>query len=289
MSFNTARRGIICNTEFQECDKRLAGPSLFFIVDFTLMSMFHFLHNRRALAAFLLGILLIPVTAWAQDNGERDYSAGFSAFLNDDFVTARQHWLNAAKANHARAMFNLGLLHEQGKVPDASSEKADQWFSRAGRYGYVAADYHLGLRWLAQGGRDEEAQRRIQKAADAGYLPALRRVSKTTQPIPADKSLVSYLGESWIKSKPGAHWTIQLLAYRDRSKVERFIDEHDLNGKAAYFSERSADGVWFKLVYGSYDSKDKAEFARQNLPPVLTEFGPWLRRLSSVQSVIDAQ
>jgi len=228
---------------------------------------------------------------------DESYSRGFTAYLNQDYNEAKRHWLEAAQGNHARAMFNLGLLHEQGKIAQASSDKADNWFKLASEHGYAAADYHLALRWLAQGGRDEQAKALIAKAAKAGYEPARGRGRERarvridkSEPANSSKALSAskYLGEQWIRSKRPEHWTIQMLAFKERAKVESFIDEHQLRKTAAYFTEKSGEEVLYKLIYGVYDSKDKAEFARQNLPQTLAEFGPWLRPIASVQGVIDA-
>lgn len=242
----------------------------------------------------MFSILLSLSTAHAQ-GGDALYSAGFSAYLNKNYDEAQQHWLKAAELEHARAMFNLGLLHEQGKIADASSSKADDWFVLASKRGYVAADYQLGLRWLAQGGRDEEANALISKAAQAGYAAARRHgkgrvVAKSKVRLDSKVSSPSkYLGETWIKSKRPDYWTIQMLASKDRSQIESFIDEHQLHREAAYFTEGSGDGILYKLIYGAYDNKDKAEFARQNLPPAMSDFGPWLRPISSVQRLIKEQ
>ncbi len=249
-------------------------------------------------AIIILSTLIACGAVFAND--DTDYKNGLSAYIDGDYANAYQSWLKAAEAKDSRAMFNIGLLHEQKRIPQASSESADNWFVQASNHGYVAADYHLAMRWLAQGGRDEEANARIEKAANAGYAPAQRRLSgrkqyAVTEPMPEATATVSqngksaYLTESWIETKPASNWTIQILAFKDRVKVESFIDEHDLQGKAAYFAEQTAAGILFKLIYGSYNTKDKAEFARQNLSKNLTENGPWLRPIGSVQAVIRAQ
>jgi septal ring-binding cell division protein DamX len=91
--------------------------------------------------------------------------------------------------------------------------------------------------------------------------------------------------ESWINNQRSHYWTVQLLAFTHESKVQEFIVEHGLQSKAAYFVEKKDDVVWYKLIYGSFDSKDKATFARQNLSTKLQEFGPWLRTIASVQAI----
>jgi len=255
------------------------------------------MRHRFNLAFILLSLLFCCQTVIA--SSDDDYQQGLAAYIKGDYATAHGAWLKAAELKDPRAMFNIGLLHEQRRIANASSENADNWFIRASKHGYSAADYHLGMRWLAQGGMDEEANARLARASAAGYAPAKRRLGgqSTGQEKSADRTVEQqsrggnskYLTEAWISAKPESSWTIQLLAFSDRIKVESFISEHSLERKAAYFAEKVSGEVLFKLIYGSYDSKDKAEFARQNLPNKLREHGPWLRSISSVQSVIVAQ
>lgn len=255
----------------------------------------------------MLTLLMLTVSLSASAQTSDDlYSDGFAAYLEKDYERAKALWLEAAEADNVRAMFNLGLLHEQAKIDNASSEQADTWFERASKQGYLAADYHLALRWLAQGGRDEAANDLLKKASLAGYAPAVRRVSPTKSANTASIAIIKsssnrdlvantteasegnskYLSKAWIQSKKPESWTIQMLAFSDQDKIEAFIDQHQLHNRAAYFKEKSNEGALYKLVYGVYDSKDKAEFARQNLPATLAEFGPWLRTMESVQSAI---
>lgn len=248
-----------------------------------------------------------------------DYSAGMSAYMNNDFETAKSHWQQAAVANDGRAMFNLGLLHERQRVAGASQELADQWFARAGDAGYAAADYHLALRLQSQG-QNGEASQLLRRAADAGFILAREQLglepvaltdvrdttisepstsasglpretaSTVTEPAQAELSEPdrrSYNRESWILEQVPSGWTIQMLAFSDEAKVRNFIDNHGLHRNAAYFAERRADNVIYKLIYGAYPSKEAADSARSGFTAALREHGPWLRPLQAVQSVIN--
>ena len=221
-----------------------------------------------------------------------EYSDGFRAYINGDYQQARKHWRQAADKNDAKSMFNLGLLHEQSKLPDADYQQAEHWFRRAAENGYVAADYHLAQRMLERGGSDDEAIALIKSAAKQGYAPAQRYLSGgsnntvvTASSSTGSNKTVVYQTESWINRQRANYWTIQLLAFRERSKVHEFIQEHGLQSDAAYFVERNNGEVFYKLVYGAFSSKDKASFARQNLSGDLREFGPWLRTISSVHAI----
>ena len=227
-----------------------------------------------------------------------DYKAGLAAYIDGDFGLAQQHWLEAANQKDAKSMFNLGLLHEQNKLENSSIEKALNWYRLAADNGYPAAGYHLAQRMLERGGSDDDAMALIRVAADKDYVPAKRHLgfeqasdSRTPSGVEAntvkqpEEGKSAYQSENWINRQRGENWTIQLLAFRSKEQVLAFIDLHRLQSDAAYFSESKGGEVFYKLVYGSYDSKFKATFARQNLSDALQEHGPWLRTLSSVQQI----
>lgn len=249
--------------------------------------------SGQSIKLVLLAVAIVSGTSAISGAFASEYSDGFRAYVEGDYQAAREYWREAARGNDAKSMFNLGLLHEQSKLPDANYQQAERWFRLAADNGYVAADYHLAQRMLERGGSDDEALNLIKNAADKGYAPAKRYlgggsklvINTAKQPSASSSKASSFQSESWINRQRPSHWTIQLLAFKERSKVYQFIQDHGLQSNAAYFVERSNGEVFYKLVYGAYSSKDKATFARQNLSEDLQEFGPWLRTISSVQAI----
>lgn len=225
------------------------------------------------------------------------YSKGLAAYLEEDYQSARAHWLNAAKANDTKSMFNLGLLHERKLIDNPDQKKADKWYRLAGKLGYGAADYHLALRLISRGDKGQ-AQTLLTRAAGSGFLLAQEEIGKMNVNVVANiRSNVAqtsvkenangnYLSEAWIAQHEPTSWTIQMLAFKDLNKVHTFIQENQLSNEAAYFSEKSDDGVYYKLIYGVYRTKEQANKARLTLPAKLKQHGPWLRSIASVQAVI---
>ncbi|MEM7360574.1 MAG: SPOR domain-containing protein [Pseudomonadota bacterium] len=248
-----------------------------------------------------------------------NYSDGLSAYIKGNYELAQVLWLKAAKENNARAMFNLGLLHDQRKITNADPEKAERWFKIAGKNGYAAADYYYANRLTDRGAPKSEIIVYLRRAVTNGSYPAGAMLAELDagesvsqiarerrENLSADTSLAvaeadnqnrsdeparieRYLTESWIASKAADNWTIQLLAFEDQAKVRKFIDDHQLQRSAAYFVERTNQGVLYKLVYGAYETKEQADQARNALSPALREHGPWLRPMSSIQSIIAKQ
>ncbi len=269
--------------------------------------------SKGNLIAFLIGLTALGFNAnlSAQNQGA-DYSAGMSAYMNSDFESARNHWLAAAQQNDARAMFNLGLLHERQRIAGANEASANEWFAKAGNAGYAPADYHLALR-LQTMNQADDGERLMRRAADAGFILAQERLGQvsqaagkemptprsTAQPMvsqdkPAQErdqsqsaSIRLYQRENWIMSQAADAWTIQMLAFSDEAKVRNFIDDHALHRKAAYFAEGRGDAVIYKLIYGAYESKQAADSARSGFTSVLKEHGPWLRPIKGIQSLIN--
>ena len=253
--------------------------------------------------------LMFSTTSYADEY----YSNGFKAYLDGDYSQAQSQWLQSAKQGHAKSMFNLGLLHEQGRVENANQDKAQEWYRLAGGAGYSPANYHLALSLLSSGDKTRENKKQalalMNKAAAAGFKPAIDYVDggvnnasltvketssqalKNLIAVKTDTNAVNqrYLSERWVISKKPSYWTIQMLAFNDERKVQNFIDEYELNTNAAYFKEQAGGEVLYKLVYGVYKTKIQADFARQNLAKDLVEHGPWLRTIESVQSAIKAK
>lgn len=233
------------------------------------------------------------------------YSEGLSAYANGNYELAQSLWLKAARQNHARAMFNLGLIHQQQKIPNSDAQKARRWFTLAAKEGYVAADYHHAVWLLQEGSGSVEARLLLKQAALNGYVPAQRKLkeigaevdlvrsnnSTEAQPIgTSEKNFeLSYLDQQWLVSRNPSAWTVQILAFTELEKVKAFIDTHRLHTRAAYFVEHDGNKVFYKLVYGEFKTKEAAQAARAKLTPALQEHGPWLRTLASVQRVIKKQ
>lgn len=274
--------------------------------------------------------LSLANTAAAQTNLDDDprYSQGLAAYLEGDFRLAQSHWLQSAKQKNSKAMFNLGLLHETGKLGGVDQAKAQRWFNLAGQNGYGAADYHVARSLIARGER-QQAQKYIRRAAENGYGPAREMLglspqikqknsntvaenasninSHSNSDVNVEKSELSsaqavissamaaprqasrYLTEDWILSKDSEYWTIQILAFKELQRVQSFIDDHKIASNAAYFVEKTREGTIFKLVYGVFPSKQEADDARAKLSSSLKQHGPWLRSVASVKAIIAKQ
>jgi len=288
-----------------------------------------FCRSVKQVCFIVLVAVLLNTLSYTDGYANDYYRAGLSAYFDRDYEQAKQQWLQGAKQGDANSMFNLGLLHEQGRIDSPDPTKAEQWYVLAGNAGYLPADYHLALRIIANGGDEQRANDLLKRAASSGFAPAANYLSGDDFSLPGvtsdavileqtdsqqtdsgvntlnlslnDQKEISsseslseyqskkYLSEPWILSKESSYWTIQLSAFSDQAKVKTFIDVNGLHDSAAYFVEKSNDKVLYKLIYGAYKTKEQANSARQNLQNKLKQAGPWLRSIESVQTLIKAQ
>ena len=256
-------------------------------------------YRRFKTVSFAVGFLIVGLSS-AICVAESAYSDGMSAYMDGDFESAQQFWLQASEHNDAKAMFNLGLLHSSSKIANASQAKADRWFKLAGQNGYAAADYHYANLLKVRGAPDSEVRTYLQRAATNGSFPAKKLLGLDTdivaRAVAPQANIIStkitsaaandYLTEDWLSTRNSSAWTIQMLAFSDEAKVRGFIAEHKLEQNAAYFKEQTNSGVLYKLVYGIYDTKELADKARNRLSSALRQHGPWLRSMASVKKII---
>ncbi len=91
---------------------------------------------------------------------------------------------------------------------------------------------------------------------------------------------------AWILSRPGGHYTVQLLAVASESEARAFIESHGLRRSAAYSRTRRDGRDWYSIIYGEYRNYAEARAAAESLPAALRVTQPWIRSFKSVQDAI---
>jgi len=93
--------------------------------------------------------------------------------------------------------------------------------------------------------------------------------------------------EATLMSKPGNHYTLQMMGSLDEASVKSFIQSQSGNrSDFSYFEGRYKGQPWYVVVYGDYSSRDSALAAIQKLPKNLRKQRPWARSYQSVQEDI---
>ncbi len=92
-------------------------------------------------------------------------------------------------------------------------------------------------------------------------------------------------GSEWIMEQDSRRFTIQLTSWADEKRAIKYIRDHHLYDDAAYVHTRSKGRDWYLVVYRTYPSVGRARQAIKNLPAPLKKYGPWVRNISSLQSL----
>jgi len=93
--------------------------------------------------------------------------------------------------------------------------------------------------------------------------------------------------ESWIRTQPGTHFTLQLLATASREQRDKFLLQQTHPERFATFRTRRGGATWYALAYGSYASRADADAAAAALPSDLSRLKPWVRTFASVQASLE--
>lgn len=113
----------------------------------------------------------------------------------------------------------------------------------------------------------------------------VQQVAETAPPAKSSPKPVS-VGDAdlaWLKSRPAAHYTLQLLGARDRAALKKYLQLHGVEAPHAIF-ERPLNGrPWYSLVAGDYPSRAAALAARDRLPASMRSADIWPRTFASIQ------
>ncbi len=91
-----------------------------------------------------LGAMLMPLLSYAQGNIDR----GLDAYLAGEYQQAYSIWKPLAEGGDQVAMFNIGVLHAEGRGVDRDMRQAAKWYRRAAEAGYAPAQFNLGSAYL---------------------------------------------------------------------------------------------------------------------------------------------
>lgn len=115
-------------------------------------------------------------------------------------------------------------------------------------------------------------------------------VAETVEPSSGD--VPAYQALAYVPEKPTSllelppnFWVAQLMAVSSKEFLETYAEEHNLRGLSAA-RIASGDRLFFVLILGIYDTKDKAQRAITNMPPPYHKYKPLLRTLGSLQDAM---
>ena len=108
-------------------------------------------------------------------NVAADYFDGQPAYASRDYEAAINEWTQVAEDGNARAQYNLGWMHANGRGVAQDFKEAIKWYTKSAEQGNVNAQYNLGNLYLRGQGatqNDNLAFSWFIKAAEQGDAPA---------------------------------------------------------------------------------------------------------------------
>ena len=110
--------------------------------------------------------------------------------------------------------------------------------------------------------------------------------TKIDEPKKPDASTKPTYGHAWLKSLNSSHYTLQVVATRERKQLENLVKTEKLKEQYAYFSKPVKGSTFHVLVIGDYKDRETAIKAASKLPANLSKNKPWPIPVKSVQQFI---
>lgn len=77
-------------------------------------------------------------SAWA------DWDDGVAAYAAGDYAMAYRRWFPDAEQGNAKAQYNLGVIHANGKGVPKNEIEAINWYRKAAEQGHAGGQFGLG-------------------------------------------------------------------------------------------------------------------------------------------------
>lgn len=89
--------------------------------------------------------------------------------------------------------------------------------------------------------------------------------------------------KTWIRSQPGNHFTLQLVALGSQNAAKTFLVQNKIVENSAYFETIRNGKTYYAVIHGSFDNRKSAQDAAQGLPKGMGISKPWIRSFASIQ------
>jgi DamX protein len=117
-------------------------------------------------------------------------------------------------------------------------------------------------------------------AKDTGQAVRLASNVTPTASSPAETQAGRDL--DWLRKQDPSHYVIQLVGTRDAAAAGKFLEDHELGSRGAWFVTSHENKPWYIVVYGIYPDNSSARTAINALPETLRARSPWPRTVASV-------
>jgi septal ring-binding cell division protein DamX len=209
---------------------------------------------RKLICSICLLGIFVSTSIWALSRGQLEPS---QIPLENFSVEQLQQ---AAEAGDPDAQYALGYMHYYGKKVPQNQLLAINWMKRASVQGQEQASQALILLGQNQIHTQESIAETTRSKKTKNLAVAKRKEPKTT-------------------NTASTGYTIQLLNSSNKQKVENYIKQHNLQGKATYAQNKSKGKPSYTLTYGNYKTRSEAQVAAAKLPTKLRAQKPWVKSI----------
>lgn len=221
-------------------------------------------------------------------------NAGLCAVRAKDDKKAKHYFELAMQANPGQltALYQLARLNFNAGKPLAASTLLEQYSNHSQDTAKT-----LLLKMQIEQSLDNLQNMEIHRQQLRSKFPNSPELGKanalvTTRPVQAVTAAKKPLPSKslsdtdWLLSRQPTHYTLQILATKDKQAITRLTTNNQLSDKSAEYSFNDNGKQWFNLVMGDYANLQSARAAMQKLPESVRALNPWVRRFDSIQRVI---
>ncbi len=85
----------------------------------------------------------VTIAVWASSAVADNFQEGIEAFNNEDYATALAIWTPLAEDGDLNAMYNIGLIYDEGLGVETDKARALKWYLPPAADGDVAARFNV--------------------------------------------------------------------------------------------------------------------------------------------------
>jgi DamX protein len=128
----------------------------------------------------------------------------------------------------------------------------------------------------------ESAETEVRLAGNVSPGSAVAVKSQVKARTNIEANTEANAGLDWLRKQNPSDYVIQLVGTRDAAAAGKFLDEHHLGSKGAWFVTSHENKPWYVVVYGVYPDNAAARAAIKTLPEPVRAGSPWPRSVASV-------
>ena len=222
-------------------------------------------------------------------------NAGLCAVRAKDDKKAKHYFELAMQANPGQltALYQLARLNFNAGKPLAASTLLEQYSNHSQDTAKT-----LLLKMQIEQSLDnlqnmeihrQQLRSKFPNSPELGKANALLATTRPAQAITATQKTLpskSLSDTDWLLSRQPTHYTLQILATKDRQAITQLTTNNQLSDRSAEYSFNNGGMQWFNLVMGDYANLQSARAAMQKLPESVRALNPWVRRFDSIQRVV---